>query len=48
MGLEVEEEGNNFETLPEFAIVGSRPSAAGTAMAALKFWTLNAVLKIAI
>lgn len=34
--------------LPEIAMYGSRPRAAGTAIAALKFLTLNAVLKMAI
>lgn len=41
---------SNFKIVdvPELAIVGSRPSAAGTAIAALKFCTLSAVLKMAI
>lgn len=34
--------------LPEFAIFGSRPRAAGISMAALKFLTLRAVLSSAI
>lgn len=36
------------DNLPEFAIVGSRPSAVGTDMAALKFCTLKFVLEMAI
>lgn len=39
---------NSCVDLPELAIVGSRPRAEGTAMAALKFSTLSAVLKLAI
>lgn len=34
--------------LPELAMLGSRPRAAGTSIAALKFWTLSSVLKMAI
>lgn len=34
--------------LPEFAMPGSRPRAAGTAIAALKFLTLSSVLEMAI
>lgn len=34
--------------LPALAMVGSRPSAVGTLIAALKFWTLSLVLKLAI
>ena len=35
-------------TVPVFATFGSRPSAEGTDMAALKFFRLNVVLNIAI